>query len=133
MRLLLGLVLLVGCSVAHAAGFWFTGSDVYGGLRGCEQVADARGANAGEASGEEMRLARECLLTQGYVQGVSDAIARNPAFALSICIADKTTAVDLWNVVYEWMAAHPERLGEPAPVVLEQALEASWPCAVRQQ
>ena len=126
-------LLLTVVGAAQGAGYWFSGQEVFAALQGCERVADARSTDAGQASGEQMRLARECLMVQGYVQGVADAIARNPAFALTVCTPEGVSDVDLWNGVYEWMATNLDALANPAPVVIEQALEASWPCEVRQR
>jgi len=124
-------MLLAVAGPVRAAGYWFSGQEMFSALQGCERVAAMRAGEAGEATDEELRLARECLLVQGYVQGVADGIARNPAFALTVCTPGNATPVDLWNVVYEWMETHPDDRAAPAPVVIEQALKASWPCEVR--
>lgn len=127
---------LAGCLATHMAiadVAWFSAQRVYAGLQACEAVATERGDSGDAASEDQMRRARECLLTQGYVQGVADAIARNPAFALTICIPQRASALTLWNGVYEWMVVHSAELDTAAPVAIEEALEAAWPCAVEQR
>ena len=65
-------------------------------------------------------------LVTGYVVGVADAFE-----GITSCIPSGVSVKETKQVVYTYMANHPEALSSSPEVVMMDALSASWPCVMR--
>lgn len=74
------------------------------------------------------RLDTEACLS--YLRGVFDTLQAAPGAPAgdAICIPPEVAVTQLRSVTRRFAAAHPERLGDQAAVLLLEALRAEFPC-----
>jgi Rap1a immunity proteins len=95
-----------------------SGNDV---LAGCRLASELKvGKSVSEAY-----LAGDCAGTVRTLAGVGSHLQTNMRF----CVPGDIVMLQAPKVVVHFLETHPERLHEPAIVLMIDALRSAWPCA----
>ena len=74
------------------------------------------------------RLQRGDSIGLGYVIGVADTLQMAQTPGKHICVSTEATAGQMKKVVMNYLDAHPERLDQPAAVLISSALIGGFHC-----
>ena len=80
-----------------------------------------------ELTPEVAETIANCKFVYGYVTGVVDHGIGSQT--ISACLPGDVDFPEVGGVVRTWLAEHPERLNERAPLLIREVVQEAWPCA----